>query len=188
MEFSEVETYVRQILALEFSDRDHEIQVNTTRVKANMVARGLMNSTITLNNLSDFFLAEFKARIDLVAKCAVEKTKALKPAKGHDKAIDSVALFKAIASEQFSGIESAYNENAAPIAASLQSGIPTQIRQQLTHRMNSHMKKNELTIEFEYKAAGNAGPKEILALRPTFYGVGIDLKELWNRYMRRDDE
>ena len=43
MEFSEVETYVRQILALEFSDRDHEIQVNTTRVKANMVARGLMN-------------------------------------------------------------------------------------------------------------------------------------------------
>src|SRR5688572_27028614 len=68
MDFDTIEKYVRQILTLEFNDRDHEIQTNTTKVKSEMNARGLVNSTITLTNLSAFFLAEFNARIDLIAR------------------------------------------------------------------------------------------------------------------------
>jgi hypothetical protein len=71
------------------------------------------------------------------------------------------------------------------IVASLQSNMPAQIRELLISRMNDHMKKNELTVEFEYRAYQSMeSQNDILMLRPNISGIGVDLKELWNRYMR----
>ena len=184
MDFDTTEKYVRQILTLEFDDRDHEIQTNTTKVKSEMNVRGLVNSTITLTNLSAFFLAEFNARIDFIAGHAIGPIGTIKASEGKDKTTQGVHLFRTIAAEQYSHIEKSYDVAAASIVATLQSGMPTEIRQHMLQRMTNHMKKNELAVEFEYKTAEDIGPKEVFALRPTIYGVGVDLKELWNRYFR----
>lgn len=53
MDFDEIEKYVQKIVALEFADRNHEIQIAITRVKGDMVARGITNSTITLNHFAE---------------------------------------------------------------------------------------------------------------------------------------
>lgn len=182
MKFTEFEPYLRQILALEFGDRDHEIQVNSTRLKGETNARGILNSTVTLGNVADFLLAEFKARCGLVAEHVVGKLAVLKPPDGSDKTSHAVPIFRANATAQLAHIERTYDSIAEPIAASLQSAIPAEIRQHLMQRMNDHLKKVELTVELECKAVDSMGKKEVFALRPTFYGVSIDLKELWRKF------
>lgn len=184
MDFDTTEKYVRQILALEFDDRDQEIQANIISVKSEMNARNLVNSTITLTNLSAFFLAEFNARIDLIAGYATGRIGTMKASEEKDKTTQGVHLFCTIAAEQYSHIEKSYDAAAAPIIANLQSGMPTEIRQHMLKRMTAHMKKNELAVEFEYKTAEDTGPKDVFVLRPTIYGAGVDLRELWNRYFR----
>jgi hypothetical protein len=184
MDFATTEKYVRQILTLEFDDRDQEIQTNIISVKSEMNARDLVNSTITLTNLSAFFLAEFNARIDLIAGYATGRIDTTTASEGKDKSTQGVHLFRTIAAEQYSHIEKSYDAAAALIIANLQSGMPTEIRQHMLQRMTAHMKKNELAVEFEYKTAEDTGPKEVFILRPTIYGVGVDLKELWNKWFR----
>ena len=184
MDFDEIEKYVQKIVALEFADRNHEIQIAITRVKGDMLARGIMNSTITLNHFAEFFLAEFKARVDFVASHVVGNIGKLNKEKNHDITTNGVALYKEIASQQFTFVEQTYDSSASMIAASLQSNMPTQIRELLIRRMNDHMQKNELTVEFEYMAyQGMDIQKDIILLQPNVSGIGIDLKELWNRYM-----
>ncbi len=182
MKFTEFEPYLYQILALEFADRDHEIQINSVRLKGEMTARGILNSTITLGNVADFLLAEFKARCGLVAEHVVGKLAVLKPTDGSDKTSHGVPIFHSVASDQLAHLGKTYDSIAEPIAAPLQSGMPAEIRQHLMQRMSDHMKKVELTVELECKVADSMGAKEIFALRPTFYGVGIDLKELWKKF------
>ena len=182
MKFTEFEPYLHQILALEFGDRDHEIQINSTRLKEEMNARGMLHSTITLGNVADFLLAEFKARCGLVAEHVVGKLAVLKPADGSDKTSHGVPIFHSVATDQLAHIEKTYDSIAGPISVPLQSDMPAQIRQHLMQRMNDHRKKVELTVELECKAADSMGTKEVFALRPTFYGVGIDLKELWKKF------
>lgn len=184
MDFDEIEKYVQKIVALEFADRNHEIQIAITRVKGDMVARGITNSTITLNHFAEFFLAEFKARVDFVTSHAVGSIGKLNKEKNHDVTTYGVALYKEIASQQFTFVEQTYDSSASMISASLQSNMPAQIRELLIRRMNDHMQKNELTVEFEYMTyQGMDIHKDILLLQPNVSGIGIDLKELWNRYM-----
>ena len=185
MEFSEIESYVRQILNLEFADRDQEIQINVRRVKADMAARGISTSTITLNHLAEFFLGEFRARVNLIADHAIRRIGIVKEQQANDATAQIVALYKQLASQQFVLIERAYEDGASTIQATLLSSMPEQIREVLSKRMTDYMMKNELTVEYESKAYKDAeSQKDILLLRPTFFGMGIDLKELWNRYMK----
>lgn len=184
MDFDTVEKYVRQLLTFEFGDRDHEIQTNVVIVKSEMNSRGLLNSTMTLTNLSAFFLAEFKARVNLIAQHAIGRVGTVKVAEGQDKTTKGIGLFRAIASEQYTHIEKSYDAAAASIVVTLLSGMPMEIREHMCQRMTAHMKKSELAVEYEYKTAEDTGPKEVFVLRPTIYGVGVDLKELWNRYFR----
>jgi hypothetical protein len=184
MDFDEIEKYVQEIVALEFADRNHEIQIAITRTKGEMAARGITNSTITLNHFAEFFLAEFKARVDFVASHAVGSIGKLNKKKNHDLTTNGVALYKQIASQQFTFVEQTYDSSASMILASLQGNMPAQIRELLIQRMNNHMKKKELTVEFEYSAYQSMDTQEdIFLLQPNISGIGIDLKELWNRYM-----
>lgn len=181
MEYDELKSFVQRILDLEFCDRDHEIQVNATGLKAEMNSRGLLNSTITLSNLSEFFLAEFKARCDLIAQHAIGRIAILKTAEGSDKT--PLGLFRSIADEQLTRVLIEHDSISMPIASSLLSGMPVQIRDSMVQRMRDHMKQNELTVELECKAATSAKPSEVFVLKPSLYGIGVDLKELWKRFL-----
>lgn len=185
MELDEIKRYVQEILVLEFADRDHEIQINVGRVKTDMAARGITISTITLNQLAEFFLGEFRARVDLIANHAIGKIGILRQHQENDVTIPGVALYTQIAAEQFKLIDQAYEGSASTILPSLLSNMPVQIRELLTKRMTDYMWKNELIVEFEYKASTPSdSQKDVLLLRPAFCGVGIDLKVLWDRYMK----
>ncbi|AMC35034.1 hypothetical protein [Janthinobacterium sp. B9-8] len=182
MTFTEFELYLRQIMGLDFGDRNHEIQVNFVRLQEEMIERGMLNSTITLRKVADFFLAEFKARCCLVEAHVVGKLAVLKPADGGDKTSYVVPIFNSVVMEQHAFIEKTYDSIVEPITACLPGGMPAQIREQWVQRMNNHMKKASLTVEFECKAADSMGTKELFMLRPTIYGVGIDIKELLRKY------
>lgn len=182
MKFTDFEPYLRQILALEFRARDHEIQVNSTRLKQEMNARGVLNSTMTLTSLADFLVVEFKARCDLAAELSIGKLAVLKPIDGGNMTSHCVPTFCSIAVDQSTHIQNIYDEIACPIVSPLQSRMPDEIRQHLSQRMNDHAKKVALMVELECKAADSMGSKEVLILRPTLYGVGVDLKELWKKF------
>ena len=182
MKFDEFSLHAQQILSLEFSSRDRDIQSGVTSVKQNLNTRGLLHSTMTLQSLAEFFLAEFQARLELVAEHAISGLRsegASSP--GSTGVAVGVELFRSVAKEQLAALRNAYDESAKTVVASLQSNMPDQIRTDLIERMDTHMQKRILSVELEYKLAANR-PNEMVTLRPTIYGVGIDLKQLWKRF------
>ena len=136
MKFTDFEPYLHQILALEFRARDHEIQVNSTRLRQEMNARGMLNSTETLNNLADFLAVEFKTRCGLAAEFIVGKLAVLEPIDGRDMTSHCVPMFRTIAVEQSAHIQNIYDEIAGPIALPLQSRMPAELRQNLSKQMD----------------------------------------------------
>ena len=62
--------------------------------------------------------------------------------------------------------------------------MPKEIRDHILARMTSHQERNALIVELDYKTASEKGPKEILVLKPGIWGMNVDLKELWNRYIK----
>lgn len=183
MTFDEAMPTIRQILSIDFGDRDRDIASGVARIKDEMSGRGLMNSTITLRSLSEFFLAEFKARVDSIAErslWAMRLTGAQDPGGDLPR---GVALFRSIADEQFNHLLATHDGSASTVVASLQSNMPADLRNDMTERMSQHLARSLLAVELEYKAAA-AAPSEVLALRPTIYGVGIDLKVLWKRFFK----
>src|SRR5574337_971116 len=105
MKFTDFEPYLHQILALEFRARDHEIRVNSTRLKQEMNARGMLNSTVTLNNLADFLAVEFNTRCGLAAESIIGKLAVLKPIDEHDVTSHCVPMFRSIAVGQSAHIQ-----------------------------------------------------------------------------------
>jgi hypothetical protein len=182
LKFDEFSTLVHQILELEFTGRDRDIQSGVTSVKQKLHARGVLNSTMTLQSLSDFFLAEFQARLDLVADHTMSALRTDGASvTGSTGPPMGVELFRSLAREQIEAIRRAYDGSVEAIVASLQSNMPDQIRTDLIERLQTNMQKRGLVVELEYKLAANPS-KELLTLRPTLYGVGIDLKEMWKKF------
>ena len=182
MKFEEFSVHAHQILALEFTGRDRDIQSGVTGVKQKLNARGALHSTMTVQSLAEFFLAEFEARLQLVAELISSALRSDDASNlGITGAPVGVELFHSVAAEQLNAIRNAYDDSAKPVVASLQSNLSDQIRTDLIERMHTYMQKRSLAVELEYKLAANQ-PKEMLTLRPTIYGVGIDLKELWKKF------
>lgn len=184
MRFDEFSAHAQQILALEFTGRDRDIQSGVTVVKQKLNARGVLYSTMTVQSLAEFFLAEFEARLELVAEHAISALRTDDASiPGVTGASVGVELFRSVAAEQLDAIGKAYDGSAETVVASLQSNLPDQVRTDLIERMHTHMQKRGLAVELEFKLSANR-PKEMLTLRPTIYGVGVDLKELWKKFFR----
>lgn len=182
MEFVDFESMLTRILALEFGDRDRELDTSAVRLKGKMNARGVLASTLTLQELSTFFVAEFKARCDLIAQHIIGKIGTFKQTEASSKRW--LDLFRSESEEQLARLAAKFEAIAAPISSSLQSAMPDEIRNVMLQRMRDHMQRNDLMIELEDKVATAMKPQEIFALKPTVYGVGIDLRALWRRYFR----
>ena len=71
--------YLKQISECEFSERNLEISKLVSKQKSAMNARGVMNSTITLKAVADFFAAEFIARCDFLKKILFVLTRTCSP-------------------------------------------------------------------------------------------------------------
>jgi hypothetical protein len=151
-------------------------------LKEEMNARGVLTSTMTLSQLSDFFIAEFKARCDLVAQHAIGKIGAVKLSEGSGRKL--LEFYRSASTDQLAKLTAKYDAIASPITSGLQSGMPKEIRETMVQRMRNHMQRNDLMIELEHKVATDAKSTEVLVLKPTFYGMGVDLQALWKRYFR----
>lgn len=182
MEFIDFVSMLTRILALEFGDRDHELDTSAVRLKGKMNARGVLTSTLTLQELSDFFVAEFKVRCDLIAQHIIGRIGTFKQTEVSSK--PCLDLFRSESEEQLARLVAKFDAIAAPISSSLQSAMPGEIRKAMLQRMKDHMQRNDLMVELEYKVATAVKLQEIFALKPTVYGVGIDLRALWRQYFR----
>lgn len=182
MEFNIAEPMIRQVLLSEFRERDLEIASSVSGIKEQMHARGLGRSTMTLRSLSEFFVAEFKARLDSIADRCVWALRLAGAQDLKNGVPTGVALFQDEAREQLAHLEATHDRSADAVVSSLQnSNMIKELRNWMIERMKNHLERTEVALNLEYMAAAD-GPKEILALKPTFYGMSIDLKELWKRY------
>lgn len=182
MKFDDYSLQVQKILRQEFNGRDRDIQTSVTLVKQKTNARGILHSTTTVQALADFFLAEFRARANLIAEHAISALRSDGASTlGNNEIPAGLALFRVLATRQVEVILAAYDDAVKIIITSLQSNMPDQIRSEIVERINELTQKLDLSVELEYKLSENPS-KEVLTLRPSIYGIGIDLKELWKRF------
>lgn len=175
--------YLEEISALEFSERDMGIQKAVTREKGAMNARGVLNSSMTLHALAEFFGAEFALRCDFLKEFIISHSGLCKE---QDRITAAKTLFQMNSFEQRDKLKSAYMIAIKPIVESLSSDFPRKIEESLVGGFEARIKKNNMYVEIAYHTLQSAKQTNnpIFALKPNFYGIGIDVEELWNRYVK----
>lgn len=174
--------YLEEIIALEFSERDSEIQKSITTEKNAMISRGLLNSSMTLQKFAEFFGAEFKLRCDFIKAFIISHNILCQ---GQDAMTTAKSLFQTKAFEQKDKLLSAYANSTKPITDLLRSNLPIQIEEGLITVIENRIKKNNIYIEIAYQtsSASKIAQTPVVTLKPDFYGVTIDVAELWKRYI-----
>jgi hypothetical protein len=175
--------YLEEISALEFSERDAGIQKAIVAEKSAMNARNLLHSSMTLQALADFFAAEFVVRCDFLKDFVVSHRSLCKE---QDAMTTAKAIFQGSSFQQRDRLKAAYVEAARPIRESLRSDLPRQVEEGLVAAIEYRIKKNNLYVEVAYQtmAASASAENPIAMLKPNFHGIGIDIGELWKRYIR----
>ena len=186
MNFDEFNNYLVGISKLEFNERNHEIQQSVTRLKGEMNSREILYSSITLQHLSDFFGSEFIARCDFIKNFIVGHVGKLDLTISNDLVTEAKTLFQRLSTSEKQNIEAMYDGSATQVVGSLLGDHPRQLRDALQQRIDNCIIKNNLYVEMEFKSVNDAksSNKEFLILSPSFYGMGINLKELWNGYFK----
>jgi len=180
--------YLKQVSELEFSERNAEIPRLITQEKNSMNTRGILNSTITLQALADFFAEEFLARCDFLKMFIISHSNLLDKSKGIDIVTEAKTLFQNSAFSERDNMKSLYSSSINPIAnILLNAGMTNQIESGFVNKMEKRIKKNNLYVEIAYKeiSAANVTQKNIIMLQPSFSGIGINLYELWNQFFKK---
>jgi len=149
-----------------------------------MNSRGILNSTITLESMADFFTVEYLTRCDFLKSFIINHSNSLRIDSSSDVVTDAKILFYNAASDEKNKIIDLYKEATKSITKSLQnSNMVQQIENLLLSEADAQIKKNNLYIEIAYKeiAAADTNKKHIIIFQPNIYGIGVNIKELWNR-------
>lgn len=175
--------YLEEIAALEFSERDVEIQKAVAREKGAMNARGVLHSSMTLQALAEFFVAEFALRCDFLREFVVSHSALCKE---QDTVTTAKTLFQRECFEQRDKLKAAYMVAAKPIVESLSSDFPRLIEEGLNAGFETRIKKNNMYVEIAYQMleAVKREKNPIFVLKPNFHGIGIDVEEVWKRYTK----
>jgi hypothetical protein len=175
--------YLEEISALEFSGRDMGIQKAVAREKGAMNARGVLYSSMTLQALAEFFGAEFALRCDFLKEFVVLHSSLCKE---QDAVTAAKTLFQTKCFEQREKLKASYMVAVKPIVESLSSDFPRQIEEGLIAGFENRIKKNNVYVEIAYQTLKSAKHTKnpIFALKPNFHGIGIDVEELWKRYVK----
>ena len=186
MNLDEFNNYLVDISKLEFNERNHEIQQSVTRLKGEMNSRGILNSSITLLHLSEFFGSEFIVRCEFIKNFIIGHAGKLDLTTSDDPVTKAKIFFQHLSASEKSSIEAIYDGSASQIAGSLLGNHPKELKDWLQQRVDNSIIKNNLYIELELKEINDAksSGKEVLTLNPNFYGIGVNLKELWSKYFK----
>ena len=180
--------YLEQVSALEFAERNEEIPRLVTLEKNSMNARGILNSTITLQAIADFFTAEFLARCDFLKTFIISHSNLLGRSGESDIVTEAKTLFQTCSFSERDSMKLLYTSSVKSISNGLQNeGMKNQIESGFVGSMEERIKKNNLYVEVAYQelSAASTVQKSVIILQPNIYGIGIDLVELWNRYIRK---
>lgn len=186
MNFDEFNNYLVDISKLEFNERNYEIQQSVTKLKDEMNSRGILNSSVTLLHLSEFFGSEFIVRCEFIKNFIIGHAGKLDLTTNDDPVTKAKTYFQHLSTSEKHSIEAMYDGSATQVVDSLLGDHPKQLRDLLQQRIDNSIIKNNLYVELEYKVISDAksSGREILTLAPSLYGVGIDLKELWSRFFK----
>ena len=179
--------YLEQLSECEFSDRNIEIPKLVAKQKNAMNARGLLNSTITLTAVAEFFAAEFIARCDFLKNFICSHSSMLTKENDTDAITEAKKMFQNFSFAEREKMKNLYKSSVNPIEQSLSNDkMKNDIEQQFISKMEACIKKNNLYLELTFKeitAAKSQQPNRWIILQPNFCGLGVDLIELWNRYV-----
>jgi hypothetical protein len=187
VKFSELKMYLEEISALEFLARDFETTRLVARLKGELNSRGILISSITVQRLADFFYSEYEARSNFVMSFIISHAGKLDFGSEADLVTEAKTFFQSISKSVETKNKSIYDEAQSQIRSDLQNHtMLKEIDEGLMQKMENVLRKNNLYIELEYKACSEVKPagKEVLLLRPSIYGIGVDLKELWAKIFK----
>nr|NJM02063.1 hypothetical protein [Desulfobacula sp.] len=152
-----------------------------------MNARGLLNSSITLTTVADFFAAEFIARCDFLKNFICSHSTLLNKENDVDTITEAKTIFESFSLSEQGRMKNLYESSVKPIEQSLSnSKMKGDIEQMFIEKMERCIKKNNLYLELAFKEIAAAKPQltnRWIILQPNFCGFGVDLIELWNRYV-----
>ena len=179
--------YLEQISALEFSERNAEIPRLVAQEKSAMNSRGVLYSSMTLQALAEFFAAEFLARCDFLKMFVISHPGLLGLNNEANIVTEAMTLFQNSSFTERDGMKTLYYSTIKSINESLSNeGMKNQIEIAFVKKMEERINKNNLYVEMAYQeiVVANQTKKDIVMLQPNFYGIGIDLRELWSRYIK----
>lgn len=165
------------VLELEFKDRNVQIQIELTKIKEQMASRGIVNSTITLNNYADFYFDEFRERIDYLGQMLLGGISKLSPIDSEDLIEQILTYYDTHAGSSIDFCMHSYLEYSKATRDALSNGgMARQIESMISSRIANHAEKTKRIVSLEYKAALKQGA--IISGAPTIYGVRFDVVQL----------
>lgn len=179
--------YLKEISALEFSERNMGIQRSVAKERGSMNSRGLLNSSMTLQAMADFFSAEFQVRCDFLKNFIVSHASLLSQNSESDDVTVAKTVFQTTSFEERDKIKALYQSSIKTIADSLLNGsMSKQIEEAFTSSMEARINKNNMYVEIAYQTmlTIKTSKNPVFLLQPNFNGIGVDLVELWNRYVK----
>ena len=179
--------YLEKISECEFTERDIEIPKLVNALKNTASAKGTFQSSHTLQVIAEFFAAEFVARCDFLKNFICTHANLFTKNIDHDIATNAKEEFQNYSLPEIEKIKNFYNDSVKPIGKNLSNDtMKKNIEQELINKMNACIRKNNLYIELTFmKITVTESNPPVTLLQPNFYGLGVDLRELWNRYLGR---
>lgn len=180
--------YLEKISALEFSERNLEVQRLVAKQKSSMNSRGVLHSSMTLQAVADFFSIEFQVRCDFLKNFIVSYASLLSQNSNTDAVTVAKTIFQTISFEEREKMKAMYESSVKTIEESLLNcNMSRQIEEALIASMEAHINKNNMYVEVAYQSMATikSSQNRVFLLQPNFNGIGVDLLELWNRYVKQ---
>lgn len=180
MNFDCAKEYLKQIICAEFDERNTELVMGITTVKQEMNKRGLLPSSITLQNISELFTIEFRERCIFVRGLILSLAEKVDFKEISNPVTEVLTFFQDIIFLEKDNLLEIYNSSIKNIKDSLlPSNLSNEVDSLLHDSFVRLVNKNNAIITFEYTAIFTKTEKrEIIVLKPNFYGIQIDIKKL----------
>lgn len=186
MNLDHAKEHLKRIIRAEFDERDTDLVMEITTVKQEMNRRGLLYSSITMQNLSKLFAIEFRERCIFVRDLILSSSEKVDFHGIADPVTEILIFFQEIIFFQRNNLMEIYNSSIKSIKDSLlSSSLCDEINSLLYDSFERLINKNNSIITYEYTAIlTKAEKKEVIFIKPNFYGIQIDIKELIHRIFR----
>lgn len=177
--------YLNEVANREFAERDRELPRMITRIIQEMSSRGVVHSSMTLDAIADLFVDEFLVRCDFLREFVIAHPGLLMTEGVEDLMTAAKVAYQERSSQEREKIASLYDSSTLTVSKALQNeSMKGQIKKRLHRSMSDRIDTNNLYVEVAYReiSISKAGDG-VLILKPSVYGIGIDLKELYRRHL-----